>query len=114
MTESLHTQLESVLSAAGVDIVLSEAETNGYPFVTYEMTVNPVRSKDGVHSFTGLTTIRIVSDDFDDADALRATVEAAVEGMAGSTYSVRLTAVDKDCLDGIWTIELNYTLKQFS
>lgn len=114
MTDTLRSQLVSTLSDAEVTVLLSEAETQAYPFVTYEMTVNPVRDKDGVHAFTGLTTIRVVSDDFDEADEIRAEVEEAIEdGMQDETYSSRLTATDKDCLNGVWTIELSYTLKQF-
>ena len=96
------------------DIRLSEDKTNKYPFVTYEMTVTPVRDKDGVAYYTGDTIIRVVGDDFETADTLRGTVETAVEGMAGTQYSVRLITSDKDCLNDIWTIELNYQLRQFS
>ena len=32
--------------------------------------------------------------------------------MRNDTYSNRLTAIDKDCLDGIWTIELSYKFRQ--
>ena len=113
MTESLRTTLVSALRNAGVSLVLSEAETKIYPFVTYEMTVNPIRDKDGVHGFTGLTTIRVVSDDTDQVDEIRAIVEDAIEtSMRNDTYSNRLTAIDKDCLDGVWTIELSYTFRQ--
>ena len=113
MTESLRTTLVSALRSAGVSLILSEAETKVYPFVTYEMTVNPIRDKDGIHGYTGLTTIRVVSDDTDEADQIRAIVEDAIEAsMRNDTYSNRLTAIDKDCLDGIWTIELSYTFRQ--
>lgn len=113
MTEFLRTTLVSALRNAGVTLVLSEAETKIYPFVTYEMTVNPIRDKDGVHGYTGLTTIRVVSDDTDQVDEIRAIVEDAIEtSMRNDTYSNRLTAIDKDCLDGVWTIELSYTFRQ--
>ena len=113
MTESLRTTLVSALRNACVSLVLSEAETRVYPFVTYEMTVNPILCKDGIHGFTGLTTIRVVSDDTDEADQIRMVVEEAIEAsMRNDTYSNRLTAIDKDCLDGVWTIELSYTFRQ--
>ena len=115
MTESLRTKLVSLLTTAQVDVRLSEDETKAYPFVTYEMTVNPVRDKDGVCKFTGETHIRIVSDDFDEADTIRATVEGAIE--AGMGYGVdfcsRLISTDKDCVNDVWTIELYYTLAQY-
>ena len=115
MTERLRTKLVSLLTTAQVDVRLSEDETKAYPFVTYEMTVNPVRDKDGVCKFTGETYIRIVSDDFDEADTIRATVEGAIE--AGMGYGVdfcsRLISTDKDCVNDVWTIELYYNLAQY-
>ena len=113
MTEALRTGLVSALTTAGISVRLSEDEANGYPFVTYDMTVNPVRDKDGVRVYSGDTYIRVVSDDFDEADTLATSVQSAVEGMSGSVYSVRLISNDKDCVNDIWTIELNYQIKQF-
>ena len=69
MTESLRTQLVSLLTTAGVNVRLSEDETEEYPFATYEMTVTPVMNKDGVCKYVGETYIRVISDDFDEADA---------------------------------------------
>lgn len=116
MTESLRTQLVSLLTTAHVDVRLSEDETKEYPFVTYEMTVNPVRDKDGVCKYVGETYVRIVSDKFSEADTIRETVESAIgTGMGyGAQYSSRLISCDKDCVNGVWTIELYYSLSQYS
>lgn len=112
-TETLRSTLETILSEAGVNLWLSEAETRDYPYVTYEMTVNPLRTKDGLYGFLGTTVIRVVSDHIEEAEVNLAKVETAVaEGMSDTTYSSRLVSVDKDCVDGVWTLELNYTLKQ--
>lgn len=115
MTDSLRTQLRSILASAGVEARLSEDEKKGYPFVTYEMTSNPVRDKDGVCKFVGETYVRVVSDKFDEADDLRVVVEAAIEeGMGyGVQYCSRLISTDKDCVNGVWTIELYYSLAQY-
>jgi len=115
MTESLRTQLVSLLTTAQVDVRLSEDETKAYPFVTYEMTVNPVRDKDGVCKYTGETYIRIVSDDFSEADTIRETVESAIEtGMGyGQIFCSRLISTNKDCVNDVWTIELYYNLAQY-
>ena len=115
MTDSLRTQLRSILASAGVEVRLSEDEKKGYPFVTYEMTSNPVRDKDGVCKFVGETYVRVVSDKFDEADDLRVVVEAAIEeGMGnGVQYCSRLISTDKDCVNGVWTIELYYSLAQY-
>ena len=116
MTENLRTQLVSLLTAAKVDVRLSEDETRDFPFVTYEMTVNPVSDKDGVCKYLGETYVRVVSDDFAEADAIRAVVEAAIEaGMGhGTTFSSRLVNSNKDCVSDIWTLELYYILSQYN
>jgi len=113
MNETLRTKLVATIAAEEINIRLSEDEVQGYPFVTYEMTVNPLRTKDGVYGFSGETYVRIVSDVFSQADTLRGTIEDAIEdGMNDEVYSSRLIAVDKDCSNDIWTIELNYLLRQ--
>lgn len=114
MTERLRTKLWSVLTQAGISIELSEAETDKYPYVTYEMTVNPIRDKDGIRGYSGITVVRAISDDFDEADGLAdEVIEVIGDTMMDATFSSRLTAVEKDCVNGVWTIELNYTLRQF-
>ena len=56
-----------------------------------------------------------MSDKFDEADDLRVVVEAAIEeGMGyGVQYCSRLISTDKDCVNGVWTIELYYSLAQY-
>ena len=134
MTEHLHTQLVSTLTSAGVNPALSEAEIDSYAYVTFELPVECRYNKDGVYKLVGSLTIRSVSDDFDEADALRADIESAIaSGFDGTPvnimsepedpeetpivlevvyYRARLTDVRKDCTDGVWVIELDYTLTQ--
>jgi hypothetical protein len=134
MTNHLHTQLVSTLTSAGVDPALSEAEIDSYPYVTFELPVEYRYNKDGVYKLVGNLTIRSVSDDFDEADSLRASIESAIaSGFDGSPvnimsepedpeetptvlevvyYTARLTDVRKDCTDGVWVIELDYILNQ--
>ena len=75
MTESLHTQLVSVLNAADIHPALSEDEIDSYPYVTFELPVEYVYNKDGAYKIVGNLTIRSVSDDFDQADGLRDGIE---------------------------------------
>lgn len=134
MTEHLHTQLVSTLTSAGVNPALSEAEIDSYPYVTFELPVEYRYNKDGAYKLVGNLTIRSVSDDFDEADALRSDIESAIaSGFDGTPvnimsepedpeetpivlevvyYRARLTDVRKDCTDGVWVIELDYTLTQ--
>ena len=78
MTESLHTHLVSTLRAAGVNPALSEDEIDSYPYVTFELPVEYRYNKDGVYKIVGNLTIRSVSDVFDEADTLRASIEEAI------------------------------------
>lgn len=113
MTEALHTQLVSVLNAAGIHPALSEDEIDSYPYVTFELPVEYRYDKDGAYRIAGNLTIRSVSDDFDEADALRAGIESAIkDGFVGPTYAARITDVRKECTDGVWVIELDYLLQQ--
>ena len=78
MTENLHNHLVSTLRAEGVNPALSEDEIDSYPYVTFELPVEYRYNKDGVYKIVGNLTIRSVSDDFDEADALRASIEEAI------------------------------------
>ena len=114
MTEHLHTQLVSTLTSSGINPALSEDEIDRYPYVTFELPVEYRYNKDGCYKIVGNLTIRSVSDDFDEADALRSRMETAIAGgFTGGTYSARITDVRKDCMDGVWVIELDYILNQF-
>ena len=85
MTETLHTYLVSTLRAAGVNPALSEDEIDSYPYVTFELPVEYRYNKDGVYKIVGNLTIRAVSDVFDEADTLRASIEEAIaEGFDGT------------------------------
>ena len=134
MTESLHTKLVDTLKAHGINPALSEDEIDSYPYVTFELPVEYRYDKDGPYKIVGNLTIRSVSDDFDEADTLRASIETAIAGGFNGTavnimsvpantneqptvletvyYTARLTDVRKDCMDGVWVIEQDYILNQ--
>ena len=159
MTEYLHTKLVDTLKAHGIHPALSEDEKDDYPYVTFELPVEYRYTKDGPYKIVGNLAIRSVSDDFDEADALRAGIESAIaQGFGGLSsadhiedaeetdpteepadpgvdpgenpepgfaeeetyheydefaFSARITGVRKDCMDGVWVIELDYTLNQY-
>ena len=176
MTEYLHTKLVDTLKASGINPALSEDEIDSYPYVTFELPCEYRYTKDGPYKIVGNLTIRSVSDDFDEADALRASIESSIDyGFNGHTeepeevvvdgpdeeeadgvmeaepdpepteeepadpaedepgtgqesgediedvshdydvyyFSARITDVRKDCMDGVWVIELDYILNQY-
>ena len=173
MTEYLHEKLVDTLRAHGVNPALSEDEIDSYPYVTFELPVEYRYTKDGPYKIVGNLTIRSVSDDIDEAEALRASIMGAIaQGFGGPsnaesvenveeeevsevmpedpsdepdpteelhdpavdpgennepadseeetfheydefTFSARITDVRKDCMDGVWVIELDYILNQY-
>lgn len=176
MTEYLHTKLVDTLKAHGINPALSEDEIDSYPYVTFELPVEYRYTKDGPYKIVGNLTIRSVSDDFDQADVLRAGIESSIsQGFGGPSnaepaeeagdaeeeevsevmpadpdeetdpteetedpgvdpgeneepaaaeedihheyddlvFSARITDVRKDCMDGVWVIELDYILNQY-
>ena len=114
MIDSLRSKLVDTLAGI-IDLHLSEAEENSYPYAVYDLTSSPLMDKDGVYAYSGDTTIRIVGDVFKEIDDIRSQVESAIlSQMHGEVFSSRLNDVTKECTGGIWTIELTYTLKQYA
>jgi len=123
MTEYLHDKLVGALRAHAVNPALSEDEIDRYPYVTFELPVEYRYDKDGAYKIVGSLTIRSVSDDIDEAEAFSASIQAAiaedfagaVEGEAyeGVRFTARLLDSREDCMDGVWVIELDYTLNQY-
>lgn len=175
MTEYLHEKLVDTLRAHDVNPALSEDEIDCYPYVTFELPVEYRYTKDGPYKIVGNLTIRSVSDDIDEAESLRASIESAIaQGFGGPSstepaeepggeeeevsevmpedppeetvpteepadpgvdpgenpepghaeeetyheydefaFSARITDVRKDCMDGVWVIELDYILNQY-
>lgn len=86
MTDNLHTKLTSILRGAGIQVDLSEAETANYPYATFELSTETRYTKDGPYKVVGNLTIRSVSDDFEEADALRVNIQSAIAtGFEGLT-----------------------------
>jgi len=88
MTENLHIHLVSTLTSAGINPALSEDEIDSYPYVTFELPVEYRYDKDGVYKIVGNLTIRSVSDSFEEADTLRASIESAISGGFGGPAPV--------------------------
>lgn len=114
MTDSLRDRLAYACREVCV-LALSEDEDPNYPYAVYDMISTPIWDKDGICGFSGDTRIRIVSNDPDEADTLAASIQGAIAtGMQDASFSSRIDDYDKSCTSGIWTIEMNYTLKQYA
>lgn len=113
MTEQIGQQLVTTIGGI-IPTFYAEAETEVYPYCVYNQTVEPSVNKDGVYKLTSSCEIAIYSDDFDKADAKSLAIqEAILDGLNGEHFSARLEDFSKACEDGIWTITLEYNIKQF-
>ena len=114
MTDSLRAKL--VYACRNIcPMVLSEDETKVYPYAVYDITSVAQRDKDGIYAFFGDTTIRVVSNQKSEADATATSIQSAVETAFRDGKSNFVPGdFSKDCQEGIWTIEMNYTLKQYA
>ncbi len=114
MTDSLRAKL--VYACREIcPMVLSEDETKVYPYAVYDITSVAQRDKDGVYAFFGETVIRVVSNAKSEADTTAAAIRQAVEtAFRDGSSNFAPGDFSKDCQEGIWTIEMNYTLKQYA
>ena len=114
MTDSLRAKL--VYACREIcPMVLSEDETDTYPYAVYDITSVAQRDKDGVYAFFGETVIRVVSNVKSEADSTATAIQSAVESaFRDGSSNFAPGDFSKDCQEGIWTIEMNYTLKQYA
>ena len=95
-----------------VPFYLAEAETETYPYAVYEQTVQTFYTKDGVYKFTADSYIRVYSKDFDEAQTKVDLIQAAITAHVDSAFVIQHRATTKDCVEGVWVIELLYFVKQ--
>lgn len=114
MTESIGKALKSNLESI-VPINLSEAETNSYPYATYDRTSEYIQSKDGeTLRIRADVTIHIYAKDLSTANGLADQVKAKIsQEMHGSVYGAYLRTENKDCTTGVWDYEMGYTIVQY-
>ena len=114
MTDSLRAKL--VYTCREIcPMVLSEDETKVYPYAVYDITSTAQQDNDGIYAFFGDTTIRVVSNIQSEADAIAASIQQAVESAFRDGNSNFVPGdFSKNCSEGVWTIEMNYTLKQYA
>lgn len=114
MTERIGQQLTSIVSPL-VPFYLNEAETGSYPYAVYTYDVEPLETKDGVHHITAGVSLTVVSNDFDEAHEIARSISDAVESdMRGDGFFSALRSTASDCVDGVWLITQEYTIKQYN
>lgn len=114
MNESIGIRLEDLISPI-LPINLSEAETDTYPYATYAQTPVFVYDKDGnALRIRSEVAVHIYDRSFGTAEEKCGLVTAAIAGaMHDGTFGATLRTVNKDCTEGVWDFELNYTIIQF-
>ena len=104
----------TAFEAAVADIVpayLAEAETDEYPFLVYNYTAKPILTKNGPEGLEAYLTADIVADVFETAEDKAGAVAAAVR-INMSEYGVIPQSLSRNCTDGVWEIELVWTVRQ--
>lgn len=114
ITESIGAKIVSLLSGV-VSIALAEEQTEEYPYAVYEQTVQPILDKSAPVAYESDTTIYVYSKDFDEADALLQSIKSALaEGMDGEQFYAIPQSEQKDCVDEVWNVSINYRIIQTS
>lgn len=111
MKELIGQKLNEIISPI-VPFFLSEAETSNYPFSVYNADIQPYYNKDGIYRYRASVNLNVVSNDFDDADAIANAIIAAIDEDMTGNFSASLQSMNKDCSEGIWAIEVNYIINQ--
>ena len=109
-------QIKDALVAAIGDIApvfLDEAEVDEFHFVTYDITITPFYTKDGVYKLVADVRLYCISNDPDQAKAISASVKAAIADQMteGQFRAVEVNETPK-CYEGIWDIETNFQITQ--
>lgn len=113
MTESIGIKL-TTLCGGLLPFYLSEAEVKQYPYAAYEQTVQEFRTKDGVYKITADCYIRVYSEDADQAMDKADAIRSVLDNDADPKYVIRFQSSNTTCLDNVWTVELQYFVKQTS
>lgn len=113
MKETMGIRLNELISKY-VDIYLAEAETEEYPYAVYTSDITPVYVKDGIHHYQADVVITVYAKDLDIINPIVDNIlDAVAADMSGGKFSARLTRDHSDCMDGVWSRELNYTINQY-
>lgn len=113
MKETIGIRLNELISKY-VDIYLAEAETEEYPYAVYTSDITPVYVKDGIHHYQADVVITVYAKDLDIINPIVDNIlDDVAADMSGGKFSARLTRDHPDCMDGVWSRELNYTINQY-
>lgn len=107
----------TVTSTVGeiVPFYLYEAEVDTYPYATYFYTPEFHTTKDGVYKIDTDLSLRVYSNDFDEAFDLAEDIRTAlIAGMNDTQFRTSLSTTSKECVEGIWNVQYTYRIIQIS
>lgn len=108
MTDTIIADIVAAVSPF-IDVYLSEAETEAYPYAVLSVVSNPQADKDGrVYKIVGSVELSLVSDDYDTVKTVSASLASALGCQVTLTYATGAVSRTTNCTLGIWTITLTY------
>ena len=115
MTENIGSRLTALCDAQGIELYLSEAQCEDYPYAVYDADYTPFYDKDGMRKIIADVTVKAYSKDSSEAETLATAIDAIVLGsFASGGYTVRaMSHLKKECLQEIWSVSFQYRITQF-
>lgn len=102
------------LASQYTNFYLAEAEEETYPYAVYTIDATPVYTKDGIHHYEANVFVTVYAKELEKCDLIADSISTAVtEDMNGGQFYARLLSDKDDCSDGVWSRELNFTIKQY-
>lgn len=115
MVENIGSTLKGLCDVQGIELYLSEAQCDEYPYAVYDADYTPFYDKDGMRKIIADVVVKAYSKESSDAEALASAIDSIILGsFASGAYTVRATAqLKKECLQEIWSVSFQYRITQF-
>ena len=115
MVENIGSMLKDLCDAQGIDLYLSEAQCNDYPYAVYDADYTPYYDKDGMRKIIADVVVKAYSKESAEAESLAVAINSIILGsFASDGYTVRATShLKKECLQEIWSVSFQYRITQF-
>ena len=115
MVENIGSRLKDLCDAQGIELYLSEAQCEEYPYAVYDADYTPFYDKDGMRKIIADVVVKAYSKESSDAETLASAIDSIIlDSFASGAYTVRATAqLKKECLQEIWSVSYQYRITQF-
>lgn len=115
MVENIGSRLKELCDAQDIELYLSEAQCDDYPYAVYDADYTPYYDKDGMRKIIADVAVKAYSKKSFEAEALAVAIDSIIlESFASDGYTVRATShLKKECLQEIWSVSFQYRITQF-